>query len=388
MSCHVERPLDDAVWQRYRELQRAAPGRLRDRRRCCGRPAERRGRGALSSSGRARPPRSGRSGITRTGRRRRTRARPAAIRPTQRARARALAAGARARAALLLRRRLVHRRGRARARSPSSATSTAPRRLRGRRSCRRRRRARRSTRPRGSASTTAAASSSCRARTRSGAPRAALAGALPRRRARALPRLRAARRRGAGRADGGAAAARARGAGPSTPARSNRSARSHGRTCAPTDGHRGDRRVARGLRRLRCEAAGGALGAGRRRTRSWSRIAPRRRDGRAQDPGARLRYQLLASGDAAQADEGHLVAEDGGRRRLRGRDRRARPHGDGARCAHRRRAACSRSAPPGDGRAAGAATRSPRRADDHFLGGGERGDGVDLRGQILQIKVA
>ena len=111
VSCHVERPLDDAVWDRYRELVRQPAGRASRSPRCMRAAGRRRGRASASSSGRARRPRSGRSGTTRTGRRRRTRVRPAAIRPSRCCARAAGCASAGLEPRVLLRRRLVHGRG-------------------------------------------------------------------------------------------------------------------------------------------------------------------------------------------------------------------------------------------------------------------------------------
>ena len=78
VSCHVERPLDDAGLEPLPRPLRAPAGRVPDR--VADAPAgRRRGRASCSSSAPARRRRSGRSATTRTGRRRRTRGRPAAI---------------------------------------------------------------------------------------------------------------------------------------------------------------------------------------------------------------------------------------------------------------------------------------------------------------------
>ena len=67
VSCHVERPLDDACWSRFSRSAGPAPGRLPDRSADttprCGR---RRGRGSAGSSGRAGRPSKGRSASTPT----------------------------------------------------------------------------------------------------------------------------------------------------------------------------------------------------------------------------------------------------------------------------------------------------------------------------------
>ena len=126
VSCHVERPLDDAVWARF--SRSSGDGRAASRSpRSCGppiRPSARTRR--PGSSERARQRRSARSGTTRTGRPRTTRDRRGG-RDDGRARSRRgrTNARARSRADALLRRWLVHGRRASPRRAPSSATSTA-----------------------------------------------------------------------------------------------------------------------------------------------------------------------------------------------------------------------------------------------------------------------
>ena len=81
VSCHVERPLDDAVWALFSALQRRRPGGFRDRgSHSSGRRRVRGGRVRLARAGRARPLQTGRSDTTRTGRRPTTLG-PRAVRP-------------------------------------------------------------------------------------------------------------------------------------------------------------------------------------------------------------------------------------------------------------------------------------------------------------------
>ena len=109
VSCHVERPLDTAVWDRYRDLCIARPGGLPDRLAAAA-AGRRRGRGAVR---RARPRGDGARAVRAPHALDVADARaPDRRRPGRAGAARgALAARARARAALLLRRRLVHRCG-------------------------------------------------------------------------------------------------------------------------------------------------------------------------------------------------------------------------------------------------------------------------------------
>ena len=297
VSCHVERPLDDAVWERYREPHRAAARAGSRSRRCCGRRPTARTR-SCSSSARARRRRSGRSGTTRTGRRRRTRARPAAIRPSACSREgrwlreqglepRFFCGGGWYMDAGVMRRR---RRARLRRLHRDA--------VRGRRSCRPARRARRSTRPRGSASTTAGACSSCRARTRSARPRARSRGDCRRSctSTSTTTSCSTAKRRAA--LDGRRCGCSRGGGGRSSRARSRPSARWRGRTCAPTDRRspRSRRRCSRRAARARTEAT---QGISVRVDEDPFRITVLR-DGETvvtQDEDARLRYQLASSGE-------------------------------------------------------------------------------------------
>ena len=163
------------------------------------------------------------------------------------------------------------------------------------------------------------------------------------------------------------------------------SARSRGPTYAPADRARGARRGARAA----------AARASRRRSgisvdvdKSPFRLTVLR-DGKtvvAEDEDARLRYQLASTRRAAHADEGHLVDSGG---RLPGRDRRARPHGD----RHGRAdaaAACAIAVAlhPDDRRAAGLRRVRRRAATSTSSAAASAASAVDLRGQILPIKVA
>ena len=140
VSCHVERPLDTAVWDRYRDLCIARPGWV-SHRLAAATAGRRRGRGAVR---RARPRGDGARAVraphaldvadARAADRRRRPGGAGAARGT-------LAARARARAALLLRRRLVHRCGSDERRRRPGVRRFHRDARRGRRSCRPTRRA-------------------------------------------------------------------------------------------------------------------------------------------------------------------------------------------------------------------------------------------------------
>ena len=178
VSCHVERPLDDAVWDALPRASRSPARRLSDRLAACARrPTARTSERFVERAREATAlgPFGHHTHWTSP-----THARPTGGDPAEQV----LREGRwlreqRPRAALLLRRRLVHGRGRDGRGRRARLRRLHRDRRRGRRSCRRARRAPRSTRPPGSASTTAAACSSCRARTRSAPPRARSRGALP-----------------------------------------------------------------------------------------------------------------------------------------------------------------------------------------------------------------
>ena len=142
-----------------------------------------------------------------------------------------------------------------------------------------------------------------------------------------------------------------------------------GPTYAQADRRRGARRRSAG-----CGSGTGAA----RQSRSSVDQSPFRitvlDDGKplvAEDADARLRYQLDLDGRAALADERDLVEG----RRLPGRDRRARPHGDRHRRGDADRGADRRRAPPGDRRRSRSIDAFDTKPHEHFLGGGERGAG-------------
>ena len=366
VSCHVERPLDDAVWQRYRRLLEQRPG-------------------GFPIASLMRPPAEGEDGGSFVGRAREAAARgpyghhihwtsPTHARPTgpdpagRRPPRGRLAARAGARAALLLRRRLVHRRGgdgggrrprlRRLHRDVLAAARTSPRGLAARRARPARLGAARRRPPRARAADDALA--------RRSRPRAAPAAAAGR--PRALPRLRAPRRAPAGRADRRRSCCSPAAGAPPGSTTSPPSARSPGTPYAPADRRRGARRP----RRLRLRQGVRPASPSRStRARSGSRSSQNGKPLVAEDADARLRYQLDATGDAALAHERDLVEG----RRLPGRDERARPHGDRHRRddADRRRGSTSRVHP-----ATGIALvidAFDTKPHEHFLGGGERGAG-------------
>ena len=109
VSCHVERPLDDDVWQRFGALQARRPGGFAIAALMRPPDAARRGRGALARARARGAVRAGRSGCTRTGPRPTTRVRRRAIRRRSCA-SKAAGSSRSASSHALLRRRLVHRR--------------------------------------------------------------------------------------------------------------------------------------------------------------------------------------------------------------------------------------------------------------------------------------
>ena len=161
------------------------------------------------------------------------------------------------------------------------------------------------------------------------------------------------------------------------------SARSPGPTYAPTDGAR----RARASSLAGCGsalAAQRALGPRSSTTRSGSRSSatarpssPRTRTrGSATSSLGGRRHALTKVTSPRTANVYEVATDEPGRtatvavRAIRARL----PH---LACGSIRRPACSRST-----------TRSTPAPDDHFLGGGERGGAVDLRGQVLPIKVS